>query len=73
LWVEDGFRRRGYGGSLLRKAEAEAKDRGAKGILVDTFSFQAPAFYEKQGYLAYGQVDDFREAGMIWYRFKKAL
>jgi GNAT superfamily N-acetyltransferase len=73
LWVEDGFRRRGHGSSLLRKAEAEAKDRGAKGILVDTFSFQAPAFYKKHGYSAYGQVDDFPEAGTIWYRFKKAL
>jgi GNAT superfamily N-acetyltransferase len=73
LWVEDGFRRRGYGTSLLRKAEAEAKGRGAKGILVDTFSFQAPAFYKKQGYSAYGQVNDFPEAGMIWYRFRKTL
>jgi GNAT superfamily N-acetyltransferase len=73
LWVEDGFRRKGLGTSLLYKAETEAKNRGAKGILVDTFSFQAPAFYKKHGYSAYGQVDDFPEAGMIWHRFKKAL
>lgn len=71
LWVEDEFRGRGFGTSLLEKAEVEAKIRGAKGILVDTFSFQAPPFYKKHGYSAYGQVDDFPEAGMIWYRFKK--
>lgn len=73
LWVEDGYRRRGFGSSLLRAAETEAKRRGATGLLVDTYSFQAPAFYKKYGYLAYGQVDDFPEPGMTWFRFKKAL
>jgi len=73
LWVEDEFRRRGFGTALLQKSEREAKSRGAKGVLVDTFSFQAPAFYRKHGYSAYGQVDDFPEAGMIWHRFKKRL
>src|ERR1043165_8126983 len=73
LWVDGDFPRLGHGSSLLKKAEAEARDRGAKGVLVDTFSFQAPAFYRKHGYSAYGQVDDFPEAGMIWYRFKKTL
>ena len=56
LWVEDGFRRKGLGTSLLYKAETEAKNRGAKGILVDTFSFQAPAFYKKNGFEEYGHV-----------------
>ena len=58
LWVEESFRRRGFGTSLLHAAEAEAKKRGAVGILVDTFSFQAPAFYKKHGYSSYGQVDN---------------
>ncbi len=73
LWVEDGFRGRGFGTSLLRAAEVEAKRRGATGLLVDTYSFQAPAFYKKHGYQAYGQVDGFPELGMTWFRFKKAL
>jgi GNAT superfamily N-acetyltransferase len=73
LWVEDGLRRHGFGTSLLHAAEAEAKKRGAVGVLVDTYSFQAPAFYRKNGYSAYGQVDDFPEAGMTWFRFKKVL
>ena len=73
LWVEDGYRRRGFGSSLLHTAEGEAKRRGATGLLVDTYSFQAPAFYRTRGYLAYGQVDDFPEPGMTWFRFKKAL
>lgn len=73
LWVEEAFRRRGFGTSLLRQAEQEAKQRGAKGILVDTYSFQAPDFYRKHGYSAYGQVADFPQAGMVWFRFMKAL
>jgi GNAT superfamily N-acetyltransferase len=73
LWVEDQYRRRGFGTSLLRAAEAESKKRGAVGALVDTYSFQAPAFYRMNGYTAYGQVDDSPEAGMTWLRFKKAL
>jgi GNAT superfamily N-acetyltransferase len=73
LWVEDAFRRRGFGSSLLREAEREAKQRGAKGILVDTYSFQAPDFYRKHGYSAYGQVEGVPQTGMVWYRFKKAL
>jgi GNAT superfamily N-acetyltransferase len=73
LWVDDQFRRSGLGTLLLKRAEAEAKGRGATGILVDTFSFQAPEFYEKHGYFAYGRIEDCPEAGMIWFRFKKTL
>lgn len=71
LWVDERFRRQGVGSSLLKAAEIEAGKRGARGVLVDTFSFQAPAFYAKHGYSAYGQVDDCPEAGMSWHRFKK--
>ncbi len=73
LWVAEECRRQGFGTALLQQAEAAAEDRGAKGILVDTYSFQAPAFYKKHGYTVYGEVDDFPEAGMIWYRLKKVF
>lgn len=73
LWVDERFRRSGLGTALLKRAETEARSRGARGVLVDTFSFQAPAFYKMQGYLAYGQIEDCPEAGMTWFRFRKAL
>jgi GNAT superfamily N-acetyltransferase len=73
LWVDDQFRRNGLGTALLKQAETEARSRGARGVLVDTFSFQAPAFYKRHGYLAYGQIEDCPEAGMTWFRFRKAL
>ncbi|WP_346358278.1 GNAT family N-acetyltransferase [Bosea sp. (in: a-proteobacteria)] len=73
LWVDERFRRSGLGTALLTRAETEARSRGARGVLVDTFSFQAPDFYKMHGYLAYGQIEDCPEAGMTWFRFKKAL
>lgn len=73
LWVDEQFRRSGLGTSLLKRAETEARSRGARGVLIDTFSFQAPAFYKKHGYTAYGQIEDCPEAGMTWFRFRKAL
>lgn len=71
LWIDEAFRRRGLGSALMTKAESEAQERKARGILVDTFSFQAPDFYRKLGYSSYGQVDDFPEAGVNWVRFEK--
>ncbi|CAO95557.1 GNAT family N-acetyltransferase [Erwinia tasmaniensis] len=50
LWVEETRRGGGHGARLLRAAELEAIARGCCRVCVDTFSFQAREFYEKQGY-----------------------
>jgi ribosomal protein S18 acetylase RimI-like enzyme len=73
LWVDDRFRRQGFGAKLLREAETEAVRRGVQSVLVDTFSFQAPGFYERHGYVVYGTVEGFPQAGMIWVRLRKTL
>lgn len=49
----------GLGTALLRRAEAEAASRGCVGVMLDTFSFQARPFYEKQGYRPFGELDGF--------------
>ena len=50
LYVEEKHRGRGYGSQLLERIEQQARAAGAKRIFLNTFSFQAPAFYEKHGY-----------------------
>ncbi|WP_205954553.1 GNAT family N-acetyltransferase [Pantoea stewartii] len=51
MWVDESRRKTGLGARMLHAAEQEALARGCKGVFVDTFSFQAREFYEKQGYL----------------------
>jgi GNAT superfamily N-acetyltransferase len=59
MWLRDDLRGRGYGRRILLAAEEEALQRGATDAYLDTFSFQAPGFYEKQGYRVFGELADF--------------
>jgi GNAT superfamily N-acetyltransferase len=59
LWVADEFRGKGFGSKLMKAAEKEAKRRGVTNIYLDTFSFQAPAFYRKLGYREFGKLKQF--------------
>ena len=36
-----------------------AREKECVGIWLDTFSFQAPAFYQKMGYSELGQIVDY--------------
>ena len=71
MWVKEEFRGRGYGQRLLALAEEEARRRGAKKVHLDTFSFQAPGFYERYGYQVFGQLDDFPEGHQRYYLTKQ--
>lgn len=59
LWVKEELRGRGYGHRLLTIVEDEACKRGAKHVYLDTFSFQAPEFYNRHGYQVFGELQDF--------------
>ena len=59
LWVNEALRGRGFGGRLLALAEEKARERGASGVYLSTFSFQSPRFYEKHGYRVFGVLPDF--------------
>src|SRR5690348_3174214 len=63
LWVDESLRGRSVGTKLVRDAEMEAFKRGCKRALLDTFSFQAPGFYEKMGYQLFSTLEDFPTTG----------
>ena len=56
LFLPEDLRGAGLARGLLARLEAEAQARGCVGAWVDTFSFQAPGFYEKQGYAMFGTL-----------------
>ena len=58
FWVEESQRRRGLGTRLLRAAEQEASRRGCTQMLLMTFSFQAPAFYVRNGFEVVATIAD---------------
>lgn len=72
MWVQEDLRGQGYGQQLLTLAEDEARKRGAKHAYLDTFSFQAPDFYQKFGYQEFGRLEDF-PPGHTRYFMTKAL
>jgi ribosomal protein S18 acetylase RimI-like enzyme len=59
LWVSEVLRRQRQGSRLMDAAEAMARDRGAIGATLETFTFQAPDFYAARGYLVCGRIDDY--------------
>jgi ribosomal protein S18 acetylase RimI-like enzyme len=56
LWVDEEYRRQGYGGRLLRHVEGLASESSCDCVYLSTFEFQAPGFYAKQGYSVIGEL-----------------
>jgi ribosomal protein S18 acetylase RimI-like enzyme len=72
LWVSVAVRGAGNGTLLMGEAEAYARDRGAIGITLETFSFQARPFYERLGFEVCGIIEGY-PAGHVNFLMKKAL
>lgn len=51
-------RGRGEGARLLAAVEELARNRNCIGIYLFSYTFQAPSFYERRGFTAFGRVDD---------------
>lgn len=71
MWVKEELRGRGYGHRLLMLAEEEGRKRGAKNAHLDTFSFQAPEFYQDHGYQVFGELKDFPTGHQRYFMTKQ--
>ena len=71
LFVVDTLRKQGIGTKIVLSAEDEARKRNCKYVFVDTFSFQAPKFYEKLGYKEVFSLNEYPYTGKRHYYIKK--
>ncbi len=71
LWVDETLTKQGIGSELLTRMERAAIDLGCEFSLVDTFSFQARPFYEKNGYVCQLTLDNYLVTHERHYLVKK--
>ena len=67
LFVKEDLRGQGIGSQLLQQAESEAKKRNCRFAFVNTYQFQAPAFYQKYGYKEVFTLKDYPYTEQRYY------
>lgn len=73
LWVDAKHRMHRHGSILLAAIEDEARSKGSRLSIVDTFDFQALGFYQKNGYEVFGVLEDCPAVGNKRYYLTKKL
>jgi GNAT superfamily N-acetyltransferase len=71
LAIAPALRGRGNGARLIAAAEDQARGLGCVGARLDTYSFQARAFYVKQGYAEAGRIPDCPPGHVRYTMFKR--
>ncbi|GAA2266712.1 N-acetyltransferase [Streptomyces ruber] len=73
LWVDARYRERGLGSRILSETERIAREeRGCRDSRLETWDFQAPGFYLKQGYEVVCVIPDY-PPGITEYTLTKRL
>lgn len=57
FFLPESLRKHGIGSRVIRAAEDEATRRGCSRAVLFTVTFQAPGFYERQGYQVLGRLE----------------
>lgn len=70
LWIEEKYRKYGYGKKLMMQAEETARAHGCTMMQLDTFNYQAPEFYKKLGFVQYGELG-YKEGFIRHYLMKQ--
>jgi GNAT superfamily N-acetyltransferase len=73
VWVREDQRGTGVGARLMEAAEVEAVARGCRQMTVSSFTFQAPDFYRRQGYVEFARTDGIPVEGEADVHFRKEL
>ena len=71
LWIEESTRGHGVGRRLMEEAEREGRQRGCRYARLVTSNFQAPEFYRKLGYIAYGTLENCPPGETNFYLWKE--
>ncbi len=58
VFVDEEYRRKGYGKSLIEEMEKRARQMGVNTIRLDTFSWQGKEFYEALNYKIVGSYEN---------------
>jgi len=71
LFVEEQERRKGIGRHLLAEGEAHARKLGARRARLETFDWQAPAFYLKHGYREFTRLPNYYQSHSLYLMIKE--
>ena len=73
VWVREDARGGGLGERLMAAFEDAARGRGCVQVLVSSFTFQAPRFYERLGYAEFARSEGLPVAGQADVHLRKDL
>lgn len=73
MFVSEKYRGKDYGSKLIQSVITYAKEIGCTGVRLDTWDFQAKPFYEKNGFIQYGTLQNHPKGHttyLLCYEFK---
>ena len=71
FYIDKKYRDKGIGSEIIKRIEKFAMDNDALGVRIDSWSFQAPEFYQKLGYIVWGKFDDCPPGTTHYYLYKR--
>ncbi|MBQ3559094.1 MAG: GNAT family N-acetyltransferase [Agathobacter sp.] len=71
VFVDEKYRRKGYGKQLIYEMEKRAKEMGVNTIRLDTFSWQGKEFYEALGYEIVGSYENADDSYAEYFFLKR--
>jgi GNAT superfamily N-acetyltransferase len=73
FWVAEHKRSLGLGTRIFSMTEGIAVRRGCKRANLETHDFQSLSFYQKRGYIIFGQLENFPEGHTKYFLWKNLI